>query len=363
MVMNPAADLIKNNPKLQFLQNRFNLTVLLAVEKAALHVKNPQQYPLPAAGKKTVERAMVNVVKALPERKQEKFLKKLKPALEASAAQRRQKYGDLAAVNLKSNKPLAEQVRDMPVADNMKMTETELEGYYSQVFPGKRFPRNKPAAKKPVPRQAAVATKLDFIVNSLTCTTTNDVRKDEISLGAFATDALGNESEKAPFFISKFKKGETVSLGANANLFSFSIKDGSVGGEFPQTFVAGLFLVEADIIQNVKLGEALTILFSSLAPLLMAITVALIFIPGVNIAAAVLLSFITVIVGILGHYILPMMIDDFSVAVTDTLVLEAPPAIGETFVRSLPLKIERTIVGELGSNRGVYTANARWVVS
>ena len=83
-------------------------------------------------------------------------------------------------------------------------------------------------------------------------------------MGAFATDAAGVNSDKAPFFVGKFKKGESVAVGAQGNLFSFAIDGGSVGGEFPLTFIAGLLLVEADLIHNKDFGNKLAAVFSLL---------------------------------------------------------------------------------------------------
>ena len=358
--MGTAATSLKNDPRFKFLQERYNLTAELAAEKAALHLKNPQQYPLPSAGKKSLERAFYDFISALPNRKQDKFLEKMQPALSATAAKRKQKYGDLAAVDLKSLKPVVEQVRSLKVEDKYKISQDEFHRFNEVVFPGKKMFLDK-FPKKPKPQQAAVATRLDFIVDSVTCVKTNDIRKDEIALGAFATDATGVESEKAPFFVSKFKKGETKSLGGNANLFTFAIDDGSVGAEFPLTFIAGVFLVEEDIMANTELGRKLSILFSLLGVTLIILGVVLLFVPGIGPALANI-AFITAIgFNLLGHYIFPAIIDDISEPFLDTLVLEAPPAIGETFNRTLEFKLP--LLDSAGLTKGSYTAAARWVVS
>lgn len=358
--MSKAAALSKNDPRFTLLQNRYNLTAELAAEKAALHFKNPQQYPLPAAGKKSLERAMFDFIKALPGRKQDKFLEKMQPAISASATTRKQKYGDLASVDLKQTKPVAEQVQAIPVEDKYKISADELQRFKEDYFPGKKlFPKK--GAGKSAPQQAAVATKLDFFVDSVTCVKTNDVRKDEINLGAFATDAVGTESSKAPFFVSKFKKGESKGLGVNANLFTFAIDDGSVGAEFPLTFIAGVFLVEEDLISNVDLGRKLAALFMVLGLTLLVVGVGLLFVPGIGPSVALIAMYAAVGFNILGHYVFPAMLDDISEPAIDTLVLEAPPAIGDTFNRTLEFKLPLLDVN--GLNKGAYTATARWVVS
>lgn len=349
-----------NNPKLQFLQKRFNDTVMLAAEKAAGHLLNPQAFPLPAANKKSLERALYDVAMVLPKRKREKFADKFKASINASDAQRKQKYGDLHAVNLRNNKAIADQVKALPVDAGMKLTDEETKTIVSKYSPVKTKLPGKIVGGKPKPQQASVdATTLQFIVDNLTCVKTNDLKKDEISLGAFATDNFGAASDKAPFFVGKFKKGETVSLAGNATLFTFSIDGGSTGVVFPATFVAGLFLVEADLIHNRELGEKLAVAFGLIGVTLMAVSIGLFFVPGGALAAIIIL-FVSGAFNIFGHYIIPVLIDDFSLAVTDTLVLDAPPAIGETFNRSLAFSISASLSG---ITKGSYTANARWVAS
>src|SRR5690349_2240738 len=101
---------LNSEAKLQFLQKRFKDTIMIAAEKAAGHLLDPQSYPLPAG--KNLERAFYDVAMALPSRKRDNFSDKYKAAVNASDAQRKQKYGDLHAVDLRSNKTIAEQVKD-----------------------------------------------------------------------------------------------------------------------------------------------------------------------------------------------------------------------------------------------------------
>jgi hypothetical protein len=345
---------LNSDPKVQFLQKRFNDTVMLAAEKAAAHLLNPQSYPLPAG--KNLEKALYDIAMALPGRKRDNFTNKFKDAVNATDAQRKQKYGDLHAVNLRTNKAIAEQVKELPVDAKMKFTEADVE----RLLPKKLFAKLPKIGGKPKPQQASVdATTLQFIVDSLTCVKTNDIHKDEISLGAFATDNFGTDSERAPFFVSKFKKGESAGLGGNATLFTFAIDGGSTGIVFPATFIAGIFLVEEDIIHNANLGAKLTFAFSLISLTLLTVGLGLIFVPGA-LTVAIILVLAAGPFALLGHYIIPIMIDDFSFAVTDTLTLDAPPAVGDTFNRSLAAEINSTI---FNITKGSYTAAARWVAS
>ncbi len=352
----------KSNTKLQYLQKRFNDTVMLVAEKVAAHLLSPQSYPMP--GGKNLERALYDVAMALPKRKRENFADKFKASVNASDAQRKQKYGDLHAVNLRANKAIADQVKALPVEDKMKFTETDVKTFFSKYsFVNPKKSGGKILGKtraKVQPQQASVdATQLQFIVDSLTCIKTNDIRKDEISLGGFAVDNFGVENDKAPFSVGEFKKTDTVGLGANAALFSFSIDGGSTGIVFPATFVAGIFLVEADLIHNAELGAKLAFLFSLMGSVMIAVSIGLVFVPG-GIPFAIAGLFIAGGFSLLGHYIIPVMIDDFSFAITDTLTLEGPLAVGDTFNRSLATEINSTIFNVV---KGSYTAAARWVAS
>lgn len=349
----------RDHTKIKYFHQRYEHTIELAIEKVAHHLETPAQYPLPSAGKKSLERALYDLVKAVPKKRQEKFIDHLKSTIPVTAAQRQQKYGDLATVDLKSNKPIAEQVRDLPVDDRYKISAEEAKNFQAPAFPVKKIVAGNRIPNIRQPRQAAVATQLDFIVDSLTCVKTNDIRKDEISLRAFATDAAGVDHEKAPFFVGKFKKGETVSLGANSTIFSFPLDNGSTGGIFPQTFIAGLVVIEADLIHNEDLGNKLAAVFTVLGTVILTISLGLMFVPGIN--PYIVLAGLIVAIGfeILGHYIIPIIIDDFSFPVVDTLVLDAPPAIGETLTRTLQLDIGRSAL--LGFTKGTYTANIRWV--
>lgn len=351
---------LNKDPRFKFFQDRYNHTVELAAEKAALHLKNPQQYPLPPGNQKSLERGFYDFIHALSKKKQEKFLEKMQPALSLSATQRQQKYGDLASINLKINTPVAEQVKTLPVADSMKFSPEDIKNFRGGLSVAKKIITSKIGGKL-VPRQAAVATKLDFIVDSVTCVKTNDIRKDEVNLGAFATDSAGVNSDKAPFFVNKFKDGESKGLGANATLFSFSLDGGSVGGEFPLTFIAGVFLVEKDIMANTELGLKLSGLFSLLGLTLMIVGVGLMLIPGMPITIILVTFLVSLGFSILGHYVFPAIIDDISEPAIDTLVLDALPAIGDTFNRTL--EFDLPFLGFNDVARGSYKAAARWVVS
>ena len=356
--MTPAQQL-SNHPKIKFLQTRYNHTVDLAVEKVTAHLKSPQQYSLPPANKKSLERSLYDVVMTLTEKRRDKFLDSIASTQTTTAEQRNQKFGDLATIDLHTNKVIAEQVRDLPVMDSMKITEADLIIFHDQLFPGKKYGFKGILEKRRQTRQAVAATTIQFVLDSLTCNKTNDIHKDEINIGAFATDSSGVASNKAPFFVDKFKKEETKSLGAKGNLFSFLIDDGSTGGSFPLTFIAGLFIVEADLIHNTEFGNKLSAFFAILGATLTAVSIGMMFVPGIGFPLVIATMIIALGFNILGHFVIPILIDDIGFPVADTLVLDAPPNIGQSFSRTIALTIDRS--GVPGFSKGSYTANVRWV--
>lgn len=148
-------------------------------------------------------------------------------------------------------------------------------------------------------------------------------------------------------------------MGARGNLFSFSLDAGSTGGTFPLTFIAGLFIVESDLIHNTAFGNKLSAFFAILGTTLALVSMGMIFVPGIGFPLVVATMIIALGFNILGHYVVPILIDDIGFPVADTLVLDAPPNIGQSFARTIELTIDRS--GTPGFSKGAYTANARWV--
>lgn len=360
--MPPIPDSVKNNPKLQYLKSRFEKTISLAIEKTAAHLKDPAHYPMPA-NNKNIESALLDFVKELPKKRQDKFLDKLKSKLDANTSQRQQYYGDLAAIDLKSRTPIAEQVKATPAPENMKIKQEELDEWIKKVKPasGKVFKKIIPG-KKPQPQQASTGTTLQFSVESLTCEKNSEIGKDEISVSAFASDNIGTLQEKNAFFNDKFKKGQSKAIGAaGANIFSFLLDD-STGGTFPATFSAGVFLTESDLFHNVALGQKLAAIFGILGVTIGIIGIGLLFIPGVGPLLWLICTIVGGIFFIVGGQILPFFFDDISSVGSDDLLLEVPPNAGETFTRTVSMSLLNVdaIIGDL--TKGSYTANIRWSV-
>lgn len=337
--------------KLKAVEKIAENTVKLGFEKAVAHFENPAMYPLPAESR-NLETAVFNLLNALPKKKRNKLIDKVNEILKAPAEKRKQVYGDIANLDFHSNKPIAEQVKALPAMEKYKLAAAELENLKEN------FKSIRAEINTPLPQQAGASTKLSFIVDNMTCLNPDDPFKDEISIGGFIIDSLGNTTELSPQFVGKFRKNETVNLGANSRLFTVNIDPFLA----QQTFAANLFIIESDLVEN---KDALI-----KAVVVVAVISTTVLVVSLGILAALLLGaavspkafFITLLaggsLGFISTYLLPLIGDDISNITTDTLLVDGILGIGTEFARAIE-------IGQgfdyLSSFDGKYTANARWI--
>ncbi len=337
--------------KLKAVEKIAENTVKLGFEKAVAHFENPAMYPLPGEGR-NLETAVFNLLNALPKKKRNKLIDKVNEMLKAPAEKRKQVYGDIADLDFHSNKPIAEQVTALPVMEKYKIDEGELDKL-KQTFKSIKAEINTPA-----PQQAAASTRLSFFVDNMTCLNPDDVLKDEVSIGGFIIDSLGNTTELSPQFIGKFRKDETVNLGASSRLFTVNIDPFLA----QQTFAANLFILESDLVENLgALDKAIFV--AALIGLTLLFVAAGIVVAGI-LGAAVTFQAIAAtwiaggVFNVFAHYFMPLMGDDISNIKTDTLLIDGILGVGTEFARTIEIgkgfDIKSTFDGK-------YTANARWV--
>jgi len=344
------------HPKVQFARKRLSDTISLSVEKAAAHLSNPAQFPLPS-GKESLEYAIVDLFKVLPKKKKEKFLEKMKTSITATAAARQQKYGTLAAVDLHSNKMVSSQVETVPVPDQIKFTEADIEMLRKPAAKNKLKSTVKEKTKTIQPRQAVAGTALQFTVESITCKATNDIRKDEISVSAFVLSSNGELQEANNFFSGKFKKDDSKSLGAAGNLFSFSIAD-STGTVFPASFAASVFMTEKDLFANKEVTERVGAIMRITGKIIATGSLITLFFPAVGLPLSLTILGIGTLIMFIGDGLLFYAADDFSEISTDELLLETPPFASETFARELSMRF----VDDGFTLGGEYKVAMRWTV-
>jgi hypothetical protein len=356
-----ASNLNLSHPKLPLYADRLKRTVDLAFIKALAHHKNPSQNPLPA-DPKSLERALYNVFRAIPKRKQDDAAAKFQNVM--TAAQRASVYGDLGQINFASSVSVVEQVKALPLPATLKFTAADVGSLQQQIeaktqgmFSHLGDNIKKVLGSSPQPQQAIIAKNLDFAVISATCLKPNDLLKDETNLAVGAADSFGAPFNAGPFFVGKFKKGDTINLGATGQLFTFNIAD----AVFPATFPVTALMVESDWIHNTDLANKLIIATSIAASALATtgLTICILGAAGVITAPAAFPIFIAIEISALAllltsQHILPLLADDISFSTGDALVLAAPPEPGDTFDRTI-------VIDKFGKyGRGIYNVLLRW---
>ncbi|HMQ04067.1 MAG TPA: hypothetical protein PKD26_09140 [Pyrinomonadaceae bacterium] len=338
--------------------------VRVSFEKAVAHYENPSMYPLPA-GSDSVEKAFYDLLSVLSAGKRRKVVEKINETLKATPTKRASLYKDIANVNFKSSVSIAEQIRAMPAPDSLRFTPTEADDLLSRVkkrfeTPGKKEAKQsmKNNAVAVAPRGRKVATKLAFVVDSVACVETDDRKKDEISLAGFGFDTNGGNFNVVPFFVGKFKKGESISLGSKGRLFQHEISQKAS----EQSFSAALFIVEDDLFKNAETVEKLQKLFLAIAVASLLVSAGLL--AAAFIAQSLVLLGASIIAG--GFFailkdvliILPLLGPDISLAVQDDLFVDVKLEIGDEFARAFTLNEAASLDSEYD---GDYRIAARWV--
>jgi hypothetical protein len=304
-----------------------------------------------------------NLFSKLPNRKQKKVVEKANVVIKKSAAQRAQIYGDLIAVNLKSSVSIVQQVKALPPPPNFKFSAaeiTELKRKIGTVAVKPKKPKtvaNVPGRKPVAPAAAALAGELVFFIDSLTSIKKSEIGKDEINLAGIGFDSAGGSFELAPFFVGKFKKGQTIAVGKNP--FNFKLDQ----AQFPQTFSAGLFIIEEDLLHNPDTVGALLTVFTAAALALEGIALAMI---AVGLAGGPASVALVVAAGVAGFvaltielFVVPLLADDFSAVSFDSLTFDAPVEPGKQFDRTIA--IEGAVLGVNDIFSGKYQAAVHWL--
>jgi len=337
--------------KLKAVEKIAENTVKLGFEKAVAHFENPAIYPLPQ-GEKNLESAVFDLLNVLPKKKRNKLIDKVNELLKAPAEKRKQVYGDIVNVDFRSAVSIAEQVKNKPELEKYRLTENEIEKFRSA------FKIQAANINLPQPQQAASAGSLGFFVDSMTCLNPDDAFKDEVSLGGFLIDSVGNTIELTPRFIGKFRRNETVSLGTDNKLFTVTIDPALQ----QQSFTANLFIIESDFVENQEALDNLIIVLSIVAFTISLVSFGIV-IAGTLGAAVTFTQFIVTFftgagLSLFNMNILPLIGDDISNISIDSLFLDGRIEIGQEFTRTV----------EIGKGfdfnstfDGKYTAAARWI--
>jgi hypothetical protein len=346
------ASFIQTSPKIKLLQSRFKQAMQLAMDRAAGHLDNPQQYPLPADAQ-AAETAFYRLFAALPNLRQRKVIDKAKARLKTTGAQRIQHYGELASLGVANPKSCAELAAALPVAENLRLTQADLDAIHAE---NRQRAVPRATAPKARPRIGANPTLL-FFVDSLTCQKTSEVRKDEVNLAGFGADGLNQVQNLTPFFAGEFKKGDSTAL--NRQLFSFALDNNS---SVELGFAANLFLVEEDWMRNTGLSGKLNALFTILGISLVTIAAGMAVVLALGGPGSVAVIMVTLVTGIVLQIVgalFGIIGDDTSTTASDTIVLEPPFVVGTRVDKTLNFEM---LNFDSDLTKGRYTAAVHWEV-
>lgn len=224
------------NAKVLAVADRVVREFQLAAEKVAAHHSEPAKYPMPS-GSAAMEHLMASRFKALPEGTRKKAADHVVAELK-NVSGRAKKLDDLAKVDLRSTTSVEAQVRKLPFPTKLKFPADEL--------------RKTPVAKAAVgtAEQGAAAAavplrKLELRLHQVKCLEeTNEVFKDEISLGGTAVDESGDADKISSFRVKSFHTGGVQTYTPPRRLVWFNLTEGPV--KFPKSYFVTLVLAEVD---------------------------------------------------------------------------------------------------------------------
>ncbi len=191
-----------SDPRIQAIADRAARAAELAVERVAANAMDPNTYPLPR-DPRSLERLLKSVIDSLPAVKRQEIFARAQPGVRASAAARRSRFGDLAAVDLRASPSVTEQVRAIALPPNLRIPDRELpalaEKLKRQFFP--------PIITQPT--AAATATKMDLFVTSATCSepTAHESGADEIVATGILINEQGVVSNTNAIELGQFNAG------------------------------------------------------------------------------------------------------------------------------------------------------------
>ena len=346
--------------KAEFMKTRLNQMLELTLAKVEAHIKSPATYPLPN-NPKSAERLLLSLYQRASKQKQSSFFEKVETVTTLNPTQMQQRFGDLAAVDLKSDKACFEQIRAIQIPETYRFTELEKNKLTTTVekkYTGKLSIGRKIGAKKTPPQPIGLNPRtLSLFVDSIECIKTQDVFKDEISITGFTIDALGQSNVFQRINVGKIKKEETKQIGIDIK--DFDLRAAEV---FPQNFLVGFVVSDKDLASEERDGD-IALILDILSIAITEIGVAMMLLSAIPVLAPIgIVGLITAIVGVglnvFGYIIPSIALADFSEVVSDSFIFNIPPVIpiGAAFSRQLNFEMH----GALTKIKGNYKLNIRW---
>jgi hypothetical protein len=225
----PAIDVRARNAKLRSIAERAAKIVELIVDKAIANHEEPTRYPLPAGA--ALERTLRASFDKLPHGRQKDVAAAVMPRVKATAAARQQRYGDLAAIDLRQSSPILTQAarRELPAALRMSSAEARTFAAAARLQRAGATPSR---VELRMHRMEAVEKTREFLEF-----------QDEIKLVAAPLDVSADGNDARTFDLGGFKHHEVKTFSPPKTIATFSLIDNS---QPASTFAATLALIEED---------------------------------------------------------------------------------------------------------------------
>lgn len=229
------------DPKIKAIAKRALRELQIEAEKAVAHHAEPANYSLPRDPKSN-EQLFLSRFKQLNQTKQQAAVVKAMASVKASEAERKNFYGDLAAVDLRTNIAVEEQARKLALPANLKFPMshlTNLSQLQSQVLTPHPI-------KGLTPQQTT--DKLELRIHKVKCldeTNPEFFGDDEIALGGISVDETGDTKKIPQFTVSNsFDDGEQKVYSPPKRFTYFNLREGAT---FPKSYCVTLVLAEIDM--------------------------------------------------------------------------------------------------------------------
>jgi hypothetical protein len=228
------------DPKLQKIAERIALEAELAVEKVAVSFTQPTEYPL-TSDAKSIERILESRFNILPQATKQAAAARAINRINAPAAERAARYGDLAGVDLTNSVAIDTQVQALLFPEDLKLPPD-----HPIIIFNLRRQERVPAV---LLRQQAT-NKLELRIHRVKCLDETDgflgseAGDDEIYLGGTNVDESGDAEKIDPFLVrDDFDDGEEQTYLPPKQFTSFDLTEGT---DFPKSYFVTLVLAEVD---------------------------------------------------------------------------------------------------------------------
>ncbi len=231
------------DPKLKAVAERVFQMFQVATEKAVAHAADPAKFPMPADAT-AVERIMLARFQALPAPDRKAAITRNRALINATKAARRQRLGDLADVDLRSNDSIRRQIRGMPVPQSAMLSKVDMERINTAVLGGPEAVIAAPAPGAKPPNRLELRLHQVKCIDETNGFLGTEAGEDEIGLGGNSIDETGDVKPIAPFHVGDFDDGDVKNFNPPRRFTFFNINEGS---GFPKAYHVIFVLAEKDM--------------------------------------------------------------------------------------------------------------------